>query len=229
MILRGLMLSTLALGAIPASFGQTPLPAQRVASDVQPLRRTASPQYQSLPEPIAAPQRTNVTWDSRGLQIEASNSSLNQILRQVAISTGAKLEGLSQDQRIFGTYGPGPASEVLLQLLEGSGYNLVITGGRAADPPLAIALSARLLTRPQTAANNLNHAGTTEADSSEPEPEPQPEESASSSQPEAAPNPFTNGNADLPQDPERFMQAVLQRQQKTDEEQRQQDGQNNPQ
>ena len=46
-----------------------------------------------------------MSWDSRGLEIEAYNSSLNQILRQVAADTGAKLEGLTQDQRVFGSYG----------------------------------------------------------------------------------------------------------------------------
>jgi hypothetical protein len=35
-----------------------------------------------------------VSWDSCGLEIEASNSSLNQILYQVAADAGAKLEGL---------------------------------------------------------------------------------------------------------------------------------------
>lgn len=70
----------------------------------------------------------SVRWDSRGLRIEAENSSLDQILRDVATATGAKVEGLSTDQRIFGDYGPGPARDVLSQLFEGSGYNLVLIG-----------------------------------------------------------------------------------------------------
>jgi hypothetical protein len=168
---------------------------------------------------------TRVKWDSRGLEIEASNSSLNQILRQIATTTGAKLEGLRQDQRIFGTYGPGPASDVLLQLLDGSGYNLVMIGGRGADPPLEIALSARSL----AAAKNVSRAEPSRAEV-DAEPDPPPDAADGSAHAEQPQNPFTNGNADLPQDPSEFMQAVLQRQQKADEQQQQeQERQNAPQ
>ena len=216
---RGVTLSMLALALVPAVLGQTPLAApMQLNTTIQTLDRAGVDNYQPLPQ-------TRVTWDARGLEIEASNSSLNQILRQVAAYTGAKLEGLSRDQRIFGTYGPGPASDVLLNLLEGSGYNLVIVGGRNADPPLAIALSTRLPGGPQIAANNLNQNHTAKADAGEPEP--QPEDSSTSSHAEVAQNPFSNGNAELPKDPEQFMQAILQRQQKIDEQQQQQqqDGQ----
>ena len=47
--------------------------------------------------------------------------SLDEILHEVAAEMDAKLEGLAQDQRIFGTYGPGPAREVLSKLLDGCG------------------------------------------------------------------------------------------------------------
>ena len=60
-----------------------------------------------------------MVWDSQGLKIDASNSSLAQILKDVATATGARWQGLEQDQRIFGSYGPGPARDVLTQLLDG--------------------------------------------------------------------------------------------------------------
>ena len=82
-----------------------------------------------------------VTWDSQGLAIEASNSSLDQILHDVAAETGVKLQGLDQDERIFGNYGPGPAREVLSRLLDGSGYNVLMIGGQGDEPPQQLILS----------------------------------------------------------------------------------------
>jgi hypothetical protein len=159
-----------------------------------------------------------VSSDARGLEIEASNSSLNRILQQVAADTGAKLEGLAQDQRVFGTYGPGPRSDVLLKLLDGSGYNVLIISGRDSDAPLEIVLSARLSASPQTAANNQNRG------LDQPEPEPQRAYSSEPPRPQPVQNPF--GNGEPPRDPMQLMQEILQRQQKIDQ---QQDQQNNPQ
>src|SRR6185437_12378146 len=94
------------------------------------------------------PNPATVVWDSRGLEIQASNSSLGQILHDVATDTGAKLEGLGEgrnsDQRIFGNYGPGPAREVISKLLDGSGYNVVMIGGTGDQPPQQIILSTSL-------------------------------------------------------------------------------------
>lgn len=89
------------------------------------------------------PKPASVTWDSRGLSVVASNSSLADILHQVSIATGVHVQGFSADQRIFGTYGPGPAREVLSDLLSGAGYNVLILGGLGSAPPTRIVLSAR--------------------------------------------------------------------------------------
>jgi hypothetical protein len=84
-----------------------------------------------------------VVWDSHGLHVEASNSSLEQILKDVSTATGAKLEGFSADQRVFGSYGPGTAREVLSQLLDGSGYNVVLIGDQGEGTPREIVLSSK--------------------------------------------------------------------------------------
>jgi hypothetical protein len=161
-----------------------------------------------------------VRWDSRGLEIEAFNSSLNQILHQVATDTGAKLEGVTQDQRVFGNYGPGPGSDVLLKLLEGSGYNVLMIGGRDAEAPVEIVLSARLPASPRATANNQNRGNLQQL-----EPKPQPDYFAEPPRPQPIQNPF--GNGEPPRDPLQFMQEILQRQEKIDQQQ-QQDQQNNP-
>lgn len=89
------------------------------------------------------PSEATVVWDSHGLRIVASNSSLAQILKDVSAKTGAPLEGMGQDERIFGAYGPGPVRDVLFQLLDGSGYNVLLIGDQGQGTPRRIVLSAR--------------------------------------------------------------------------------------
>jgi hypothetical protein len=205
---------------------QATKPEQQQKDAVKPAQpRGSNPEAIAEPAPAnQPPNRARVSWDSRGLEIEASNSSLDQILHQVAAVTGAKLEGFTQDQRVFGTYGPGPGSEVLSKLLDGSGYNLLIIGSRDNGAPLEIVLSARSPTSPQTAANNQNRSNSKQF-----EPEPTPNYPAEPPASQSVQNPFGNGGP--PRDPEQFMQEILQRQQQIDQQQqeRQQDQQNNPQ
>jgi hypothetical protein len=84
-----------------------------------------------------------VTWDSKGLHIDAANSSLQQILKDVSTDTGARVEGLASDERVFGVYGPGQARDVISQLLQGSGYNVIMIGDQGHGTPRQILLSAR--------------------------------------------------------------------------------------
>ena len=166
------------------------------------------------------PNQAKVSWDSRGLEIEASNSSLDQILHQVAADTGGKLEGLTYDQRIFGNYGPGPAREVLSKLLDGSGYNVLMIGGRDTDTPLEVVLTVSFPASPHTAANDRNHSNSEDDDAAKPlEPEPPP--------PPPMKTPFGNGDSGSPETPQQIMQDILNRQQNIDQQQQHQ--QNNPQ
>jgi hypothetical protein len=233
-----LALLVLALLVVPAILGgksllaqthvplaTTPAQQQKDAEPAQPRRpapEIMAERPPASPAPISPasqpPNQARVSWDSRGLEIEASDSSLNQILRQVAADTGAKLEGLSQDQRVFGRYGPGPERDVLLKLLDGSGYNVLMIGGRDTDAPLEIVLSARSPASPQAAANNQTHNN-----SEQREPEPKPNYPPEPPRPQPVQNPF--GNGEPPRDPLQFMQEILQRQQKIDQQQQQQQNQ----
>jgi hypothetical protein len=207
-----------------------PVPQQNTA--VLPSRRTTaqtdSASAQRWPVPEATIVRPALIWpfgqppnpakvrlDSRGLQIEATNSSLNQILRQVAAYTGAKLEGLTVDQPVFGSYGPGPISEVLSKLLDGSGYNVLMISSHDAGAPLEIVLSVRLHASPPTAASKLNRGNLAPL---EPERQPNPSEAANS---QSNQNPFDVGGP--PHDPLQFMQEILDRQHQIDLQQDHQD------
>jgi hypothetical protein len=75
------------------------------------------------------------------LRIDANNSSLIEILRQISHQTGLDVEGLGHDQRIYGQYGPGSMSSTLAKLLDGSGYDYVIVGGGTGHPPTKLLLT----------------------------------------------------------------------------------------
>jgi hypothetical protein len=150
------------------------------------------------------PAHASVTWDSKGLRIDAANSSLMQILTDVSTATGTKVEGLNADQRIFGAYGPGLARDVLSQLLQGSGYNVLMIGDEGQGAPRQILLSSRrngtAMQTVNTSAPN-NNAADDDADVDEP--------------PQVQPPPMRPGFAPgaPPRSPQQIMQEMQQRQQ----------------
>lgn len=119
------------------------------------------------------PHPASVIWNSNGLRINASNSSLQQILNEVSTETGTKIEGPIPDQRVYGDYGPGQAGEVLSQLLQGAGCNVLLAGDIGKGAPREIVLSPRT-TRNSNAPNNA--AGAPQRDPDEDIPEDQSED-----------------------------------------------------
>ena len=104
------------------------------------------------------PAPAKVTWDSHGLTIVAANSSLGEILKEVALQTGAKLNGSGDEERVFGTYGPGPARDIIAQLLDGTPYNVLMAGDRGEGTPREIVLSHKP-TGPAPANNRSGNNG----------------------------------------------------------------------
>jgi hypothetical protein len=96
-----------------------------------------------------------VVWDSHGLFIDAANSSLTQILKDVSTATGVDVQGANNDQRVFGTFGPGSARDVLTQVLQGTNYNVIMVGDQGMGVPRELLLSNRQ-SSPQTTARNNN-------------------------------------------------------------------------
>jgi hypothetical protein len=158
-----------------------------------------------------------VVWNNRGLSIDAANSSLQQILKDVSTATGIKVDGISSDQRIFGAYGPGRAADVLSQLLQGSGYNVLMIGDLAPGTPRQIILSTRQAGASQPQPRTNQSGNQEESEQEEPviqEPE-QPQ-----IQP-AQPRPgFPPGGP--PRSPQQFREEMQQRQQQQQQQQEQQ-------
>jgi len=76
------------------------------------------------------------------LEVAADNSSLNQVLREIARKTGMKITGGVGDERVFGTYGPGPPGEILASLLDGTGSNMLLRES-STDAPAELILTPR--------------------------------------------------------------------------------------
>lgn len=92
--------------------------------------------------PASPAHRAEVSYQLGQLTVIAQNSSLDDILREVARQTGMKITGGVLDQRVFGTYGPAHPSVVLARLLEGSGSNMILRE-TAANQPMELILSPR--------------------------------------------------------------------------------------
>lgn len=169
------------------------VPARKMPAAVQAPVPTSAP---VSPAPIVpawpvnqAPMAAVVQWDSHGLRISAKNSSLRQILAEVSTRIGAKLDGVVGDERVFGEYGPGPAKEVLTQLLQGSAYNLLLIGDQGEGTPRQIVLSARQSEGGNRAAVNQPNQNAADDDSTDADMEDQPVRQAPLPRPPIRPQP----------------------------------------
>jgi hypothetical protein len=195
------------------------VPAQIAPAEAPPapaVETAAAPQVPHWPV-NDQPAPAAVIWDSHGLSIEATNSSLQQIMRDFSTATGAKVEGLGSDERVFGFYGPGQARDVLSELLQGSGYNVIMIGDQGHGAPRQILLSVRQKGDAPPDANrgggNNGDDESLETDVEEPQPQvPMP----------ARPG---FGPGGMPRTPQQMMQERQQMQQQLQQMQRQ----NNPQ
>jgi len=182
------------------------------------LTKPILPTWPANDKPTAAA----VTWDSHGLRIEAANSSLKQILEAVSTATGAEIQGMDSDQRVFGAYGPGQARDVLSQLLQGSGYNILMIGDQGQGAPRQIVLTARSAADSSSSASKS--APNSSADEDTEAEEPQQPATPSTIRPGFGPS----GN---PHSPQHIMDPMQQERQQTEQQpqQQQQPQGNNPQ
>lgn len=71
-------------------------------------------------------RRAEIRYSCGLLTVDAKNSSLNGILREIGRQTGMKITGGVQEDRVFGVYGPGAPAEILATLLDGTGSNMLL-------------------------------------------------------------------------------------------------------
>ena len=70
-----------------------------------------------------------VEYSDGRVAVVADNSSLNEILRDVARRAGMAVNGSVIEERVFGTYGPAAPAEVLTALLKGTDNNMMVVAG----------------------------------------------------------------------------------------------------
>ena len=167
------------------------------------------------------PKNATVEWNSKGLRVEAANSSLQQILNDVATATGIKVSGLESDQRIFGIYGPGTARDIISQLIDGSGYNVLMIGEQGQGTPRQIVLSKQ----PKgTASASMNSQGQSNDDSgasADVDEQPQAPPPLPPQPPAPQSNPSGFGPGAQPRTPQQILQEMQQRQQQIEQMQQQ--------
>lgn len=189
------------LTAIAGMFASTFVSAQP-----QPQRSPQQPAISTLPSasttdiataPAAPltpaqrpPRRAEISYVNSELVVAASNSSLNQILREISRLTGIKITGGVNEERVFGNYGPGPVSEVLRGLLDGSNSNMLFVQATG-EKPSELILTPRM-GGPSPPNPNASRFEDNRDDEPPPSPFQPPSESQSTPAPQnATPQPIT--------------------------------------
>jgi hypothetical protein len=85
----------------------------------------------------------DVNYSNGQIEINADNSSLNQILREISRLSGMKITGNIPEERVFGKYGPASPTKILETLLDGAGINMLLLE-TASGTPANLILTARV-------------------------------------------------------------------------------------
>ena len=115
-------------------------------------------------------QPANVEYANGQVAVLADNSSLSEIIRDVARRVGMSVKGTVVDERVFGSYGPAAPAVVLTELLKGTGSNMMVLAGTSHVPELILTPKQGEPTPPRAALQVV-------------ETEPKPEQAGSSNKP----------------------------------------------
>ncbi len=200
-------------GLMRPAVEHAPPPSAAAAGAAAPVAAPSPVPRNSLLQQTARP--AEIVVNAHSLAIKANNSALSQILHDISGSTGMKIEGLSKDERVFGDYGPGETREVLLALLEGSGYNVVMVGDVGSGAPRELSLTQRSMSVSTSPSGAAKASGTDDDDSDQdvqqvPPPEPPPQQGQFGNQP------LNDGSQ-----PQRSPQEILQQLQQQRQQQQQ--------
>ena len=120
--IAGLCLAT-ALSAQAASQHK-----KKPAPPPAPLPSGPTGPIQQMPLDTIAAVAPQVNYQNGQLTIVAPNSTLGDILRAVKKQTGADIDVPQATDRVVTRLGPGPARDVMAELLNGSRFNYVLLG-----------------------------------------------------------------------------------------------------
>jgi hypothetical protein len=203
---------------------------------LQPLPSGPTGPMQQIPLDSIAAVPPQVTYENNQLMIVAPNSTLSDILKAVRKLTGADIDVPSAPERVVTHLGPGPAREVVAELLNGSRFNYVILGSTTDDSAMTrIVLVARTGqdAMPNMQAGGQPPQGTPMANNGAPPAPPQPDGAEADAADENSPEENAEQSAEAetasPQDqpaktPQQLMQEMQQRQMQLQQQQQQNPG-----
>jgi guanyl-specific ribonuclease Sa len=219
-------------------------PRHKKASPVAEAPSTPPPPPPTLEQSTPTPPR--VSFQNGQLTIDATNSTLSQVLRAVQSRTGASIDipAGAGNERVVAQLGPGQPRDVLNTLLNGSKFDYVILGVTGGNPG---AVQKVILTPRQGGATITAQSNTprqpvqedeSQVDESPPVADTAENEYQNPDQPPPPPggfrhpmmppggqvNPgaeFGNGDQNGPKTPEQLMQQMQQQQQQQQQYQQQ--------
>jgi len=129
--------AVLCLGSLGSATSQT---HKKTAKKPQPQQPTLpsgpTGPMQQIPLDSIAAVPPQVSYQNNQLTIVAPNSTLADILRAVKKLTGAEIEIPAAPERVVTHLGPGPARDVVADLLNGSRFNYVLLGSPSDETAL---------------------------------------------------------------------------------------------
>ena len=158
--------AVLCLGIVHPADAETTQSHRKAKKPAQlpPLPSGPTGPVQQIPLGEIAPVPPQVSYQNAQLTIVAPNSTLGDILRAVRKQTGAEIEIPSAPERVVTHLGPGPAREVVAELLNGSRFNYVLLGSPEND-----GLLTRVVLVAKTGPENVSPSnGTTLAEQQQP-------------------------------------------------------------
>ncbi|HTW56891.1 MAG TPA: hypothetical protein VMD99_02045 [Terriglobales bacterium] len=185
-----------------------------------------------LPLDSIKPVAPEVSFEHGELTINATNSTLGDILRAVHKETGAEIEIPDAQDRVVTHLGPGPARAVVAELLNGSRFNYVLLGSPQ-DPNLL----TRVVLVAKSGPDNPPAGGAQAAKAANP-PQETPQDASDADTSDDSNN-MIDENADQPaaevdqpqpeqpgvKTPQQMLQEMQQRQMQFQQQQQQQGGQ----
>ncbi len=164
-----------------------------------PLPSGPTGPVQQIPLDSIAAVPPQVSFQNNELTIVAPNSTLADILRAVRKQTGADIEVPSAPERVVTRLGPGPARDVLSDLLNGSRFNYVLLGAPGNDTLLTRVVLVPKAGQPQQPTPTVAANSTPQEDqppAAEAENAPAPEQDASQESTDSEANDDSANNGD---------------------------------
>src|SRR5579862_912014 len=202
-----------------------------------PLPSGPTGPVQQMPLDAIAAMAPQVSFQNNQLTIVAPNSTLGDILRAVRKQTGADIDIPPAPERVVTHLGPGPAREIIAELLNGSRFNYVLLGSpsdetvltrvvlvaksgpEVAPGPATPAASNAQPAIPQ--ANNAAEDRASDADAEAAEENMNTADDATAPQEPAEPDqPANNGEQPAVKTPQQMLQEMQQRQMQLQQQQR---------